>query len=86
MTTKRWHSTYKIDHVELARALADLDRLRDEPEANPGDTWQDDLPELPPLPETDDEVIAILVPAAGSRKRRRAKRPSARRHRRGSGR
>lgn len=66
--TKKWHSTYKIDHAEVARALADLEK----PETDPDYSWLDDLPELPPLPETEDEVVAILIPRASRKRRARA--------------
>lgn len=67
--TERWHSTYEIDHAGLARALAALD----EPDPNPDYTWQADLPELPPLPEAEAEVVAILIPRAARQRRGPAK-------------
>lgn len=51
--------TYKRDHARIEAALTHLARLRDEP----GDqSWVDDLPEAPPVPEDPADTVVVLHP------------------------
>lgn len=51
--------TYTRDRRREAAALARLAQLRD---ASGDQSWADDLPEAPPLPQEPDDTVAVLHP------------------------